>query len=265
MEADGKNKLPRQFESLITNDDKVAFRWENVAQTFYIQSENGKSRYLKIQPAGLAESLERQAKKLIWCKNKIPIPEVIDFGVLEDYEYLLTLELPGFDAASEFAKHNVKELVVLIAHGLRTIHDVSIEDCPFDNSINQLIKIIKTNHEQGLMNSKDIYNIFGKTNIIGVINELEFYFSSSKEDLVFTHGDYSMPNILINNATISGYIDLGNCGIADRYYDLAVVEKSIIRNYGIEYVELFFNSYGVSKVDKQRIQNYKIVEQLVWA
>lgn len=265
MEVDNKNKLPHQLQSLLTNDDKVTFRWENVAQTFYIQSKNGNNRYLKIQPRGLPESLERQAKKLIWCKNKIPVPEVIDFGVLGDYEFLLTLELPGYDAASKLAKHNVKETVVLIAHGLRTIHDVSIEDCPFDNSIKQLMKIIKTNHEQGLMNSKDIYNIFGETNSIEVINELEFYFSSSKEDLVFTHGDYSMPNILINNANISGYMDLGNCGIADRYYDLAVAEKSIIRNYGIDYVELFFNSYGVSKVDKQRLENYKIVEQLVWA
>lgn len=168
--------------------------------------------------------------------------------------------MPGLDASSEAVKNNPTEIVEIVAHGLRTIHEISIEDCPFDKSMKQLMKIIKTKYQRGLLNSS-----LDESNVHGLIEELEVYFSDGQEDLVFTHGDFSMPNVIINNKRIEGYLDLGNCGVADRYYDLAVAENSIIRNYGITYIELFHNSYGLNKVDRQRIENYKLIEKLVWA
>ncbi|MEK4361497.1 aminoglycoside 3'-phosphotransferase [Paenibacillus sp. FSL M8-0212] len=260
MEMEGKNKLPQHIQNLIRSDDKVTFVWENIAQTFYIQSVDRRNKYLKIQLAGLAESLKEQSDKLKWCKNKLPVPEVIDHGISGEYEYLITLELSGLDASSETVKNNPTEIVEIVAHGLRTIHEISIEDCPFDKSMKQLMKIIKTKYQRGLLNSS-----LDESNVHGLIEELEVYFSDGQEDLVFTHGDFSMPNVIINNKRIEGYLDLGNCGVADRYYDLAVAENSIIRNYGITYIELFHNSYGLNKVDRQRIENYKLIEKLVWA
>lgn len=62
-----------------------------------------------------------------------------------------------------------------------------------------------------------------------------------------------MPNILISNGGIRGFTDLGNCGIADRYYDLAVAEKSIIMNYGEAYMDLFYSCYGIEDIDPEMI------------
>jgi len=42
------------------------------------------------------------------------------------------------------------------------------------------------------------------------------------EDLIFTHVDYCLPNIIINNWDISGFIDWDSGGIAGRYQDLAL-------------------------------------------
>jgi len=67
------------------------------------------------------------------------------------------------------------------------------------------------------------------------------------EELGFTHGDYSLPNVLIHNGKINGFIDVGNSGIADIYQDLAIATKSIIRNYGKEWVSSFSKRMALTR------------------
>jgi aminoglycoside 3'-phosphotransferase-1 len=41
-------------------------------------------------------------------------------------------------------------------------------------------------------------------------------------DLVVTHDDFSLDNVLIEDSGITGCIDVGGTGLADRYHDLAI-------------------------------------------
>src|SRR5919202_4271847 len=50
------------------------------------------------------------------------------------------------------------------------------------------------------------------------------------EDLVFTHGDYCLPNIMIDAGQVAGFLELGSAGIGDRYRDLALAARSITYN-----------------------------------
>jgi aminoglycoside phosphotransferase len=52
------------------------------------------------------------------------------------------------------------------------------------------------------------------------------------EELVLIHGDYCFPNVVIKGWALSGFIDLGRCGVADRYHDLAQAARSVRRNLG---------------------------------
>ncbi|MEK3839153.1 APH(3') family aminoglycoside O-phosphotransferase [Paenibacillus sp. FSL R7-0128] len=260
-----KDAVPFEFLKLV-GDDATSLIWVNTARTYYIQSKSGLNKYLKIQEVGKAESLERQAQRLLWLYNKLPVPKVIDFGLIGNYEYLLTLELPGVEASNMQYSSNTEEMISLLAQGLRRIHEVSIKDCPFDHSFEQLMSTIQYKLSRGIkFDSKELHRRFGEDNVEKLLLEVNNYSRELKEDLVFTHGDYSLPNIIIANDSISGFFDLGNCGIAERYYDLAVAEKSIIRNFGEQWVKLFFSSYGVSEIDYAKIRFYQVVEHLVWA
>lgn len=265
MSFEEKDTVPLELLKLV-GDDQTSLCWENTAKTYYIQGKSGVNKYLKIQELGNVESLERQAQKLLWLYNKLPVAKVIDYGVMGNYEYLLTLELPGIEASNKQFSTNTEKMISLLAQGLRRIHEVSIEDCPFDNSFERLMSIIQYKFKRGIeFDSTELHRKFGEDNVEKLLLEVENYPRELKEDLVFTHGDYSLPNIIIADDSISGFIDLGNCGIADRYYDLAVAEKSIIRNFGKQWVELFFTHYGISEIDYTKIRFYQIVEHLVWA
>ena len=49
------------------------------------------------------------------------------------------------------------------------------------------------------------------------------------EDLVLIHGDYCFLNVVVKDWSLSGFIDLARCGVADRYHDLAQAARSVRR------------------------------------
>jgi aminoglycoside phosphotransferase len=260
---DNRDLIPAEIRELI-GVEQVSLKFENTAKTFFIRSIDSAGKYLKVQKIGSTETLETQAKRLLWLQHKLPVPNVIDYGVKGEYEYLITLGLPGFEASNDIFKTNIDHMISLLAQGLKKIHDTPIDDCPYDNSFGRLMKVIQYNIKHGIIDTYGLHRKFGEINLDVLVDEIEMYSKDLNEDLVFTHGDYSLPNIIINNGEISGFIDLGNCGIADRYYDLGVVEKSIIRNCGTEYIMLFYDEYGMESVDHEKKRFYQLVEHLVW-
>lgn len=69
-------------------------------------------------------------------------------------------------------------------------------------------------------------------------------------DIVFAHGDFCLPNVMVNEGHISAIIDWPHAGYTDRRVDLAAAVWSIRRNLGSEeYVEKFLRTYGYAGGD----------------
>ena len=65
------------------------------------------------------------------------------------------------------------------------------------------------------------------------------------EDLVVCHGDYCLPNILIDGEMATGFLDLGELAVADRWWDLAVATWSLTWNLGPGWERHFLDAYDV--------------------
>ena len=75
-----------------------------------------------------------------------------------------------------------------------------------------------------------------------------------EEELVLSHGDLGDSNIFVKDGKVSGFIDLGRSGRADKWYDMAFCVRSIREDIGEEqYVELFFDVLGI-KPDWEKIK-----------
>ncbi len=94
--------------------------------------------------------------------------------------------------------------------------------------------------------------------------ELYKYLLENKpeEELVFSHGDYCLPNIFSENNEISGFIDLGRSGISDKWQDIALCVRSLEHNFGSDiYKEKFFKELGIP-CDEKKVRYYILLDEL---
>ena len=91
-----------------------------------------------------------------------------------------------------------------------------------------------------------------------------------KEELVFSHGDFCLPNIFVSEGKLSGYLDLRRAGIADKWQDIALCYRSLVHNYDGKYAkvrvkeadpELLFKRLGISP-DWEKIRYYILLDEL---
>ena len=83
----------------------------------------------------------------------------------------------------------------------------------------------------------------------------------ASEDRVFTHGDLCLPNVIIHDKRLSGFIDLGSAGIGDPYRDLALVGRSLNRNLGPGWADIFFAHYGLAAPDPDKLRYYRLLDE----
>lgn len=226
----------------------------------YMLSDEVQNRYLKIMPRKLKMSMEREVEILKWLEGKLPAPKVLLFTGDTEYEYLLMTEVKGTHACDPSFGSDLPKLVRLLAKGLRMIHRIDIKICPFDQRLSIKLKEAEYRVVNGLVDEDDFDDIRQGRKAVDLFQEL-FVAKPAGEDLVFTHGDYCLPNIIINNGDISGFIDWGRGGIADRYQDLALAARSLASNFGAKWIPLLFKEYGIDHIDYSKIEYYKLLDE----
>lgn len=80
-------------------------------------------------------------------------------------------------------------------------------------------------------------------------------------DPVVTHGDFSLDNLLVFDREVTGCIDAGRVGIADRYQDLAIL-WNCLGEFGSELQERLLESYGLSDMDQNKLQFHLMLDEL---
>ena len=67
---------------------------------------------------------------------------------------------------------------------------------------------------------------------------------------------------MLQGDAVTGYVDLGELGAADRWSDVAVGAWSVEWNFGAELQPLYYESYGIDP-DPERIRFYRLLYDLV--
>jgi aminoglycoside phosphotransferase len=241
------------------------------SRVFRVQRDGSSIAYLKIAQEGSADDLQPELARLLWLNNlsvDFPVPRVLTYSEnLADngsaiWQYLLMDALPGLGIHDELIRHHLAGILTLTAQTLRRIHDIPVSDCPFDMTLDVRFAQAKWNLECGWVDADDFDKERQGQSAEAVYEQL----LATRPDtagLVFTHGDYCAPNILVDPTTLSltGLIDWGRAGIADRYQDLALHTRSIAYNFGPGWEQHFYDAYGLDAVDQKHVEFYRLLDE----
>lgn len=213
---------------------------------------------LKSQRREALFGLRGEAERLHWLQGRVPVPAVVKYVEDATHDHLLMSALPGEDAAT--VKLDPDRLVGVLAKALRELHAVAIQSCPFVHTANELIHRAEAVMTAGEVDEDNL----DPANMGRPPAELFAEMVAGRpesEDLVFTHGDFCLPNVMVCDGHLSGFIDVGTAGIGDRYRDLALVGRSMTRNLGAEWVEVFFERYGLNEPDRGKLHYYRLLDE----
>jgi kanamycin kinase len=230
--------------------------------TWRLTHPDGSMRFAKVDTAGAFPTLTAEAERMIWASAYLPVPPVVALEQLGTTTVLITEALPGRDATDQAWRNDVPGLVAALGSGLRAFHDAIDEvRCPFRFGLDAAREHVRQRVETGTLDPTRGHLEHQHLSASEALALLDKTVPRS-EDLVVCHGDYCPPNALLTEGRVTGYVDLGELGVADRWWDIAIGGWSTVWNFGAQFEPLFYASYGIEP-DPERIAFYRLLYDLV--
>ena len=188
-------------------------------------------RVLKIEKDCNASANELNMMR--WLHGKLPVPEVLAADMVDDTRYLLMSRITGNNLCADFILDDQERLADLVAKGLQQMWSVDITGCPTDRSLDAKFLEIETGIRNGsiTMDQARQEETYGPSGFKSPAELFDWLVKHRpQEELVLSHGDFCLPNILCNSHGLTGFIDLGCAGVADKWVDIEMVLWSMWAN-----------------------------------
>ena len=215
--------------------------------------------------------IARMVEVMRWLEGKLPVPKILATEVKDGYRYLLMSRVQGRMACDEYYRNRPEELTTLLAEALRMLWSIDISNCPKTFDLSAELEEAKYRVEHNLVDLDDVEpETFGEGGFKDPQELLQWLYDHQPvPEPVFSHGDFCLPNVFFENGRVSGFIDLGDAGIADRWYDIALGYRSLKHNadgtYGKTYEGVnpdeLFAKLGIEP-DWEKIRYYILLDEL---
>ncbi len=221
--------------------------------------DQGDGLYLKISQAG---TLFREAEMTAYFSRLGLSAQVLHYGTHEGSDYLITARIPGEDCTDRHCLDDPKKLCDTTASLLRALHETDGSLCPVQDRLESYSESVR----RGLAGRHCESDLFAGLWEFGSLQETRVVAEEGLRNLrkdALIHGDYCLPNIILNGWDLSGYIDLGNGGIADSHIDILWGIWTLNYNLGtVEYSDRFMDAYGRDRIDPDRLRMIAAMEMI---
>jgi kanamycin kinase len=242
------NELPHELHRFISNAKLFDSSCSPNARVTFIDKDNG--YFLKTAVKG---SLKKEAEMTKYFHGKGLSAAVIAY-ISGEKDYLLTEKIQGDDCTNAKYLEQPERLCDTIAERLAILHSLDFSDCPVKNHTETYISRAKSNYHNGFYNRELFPDNWGYESAKKAIEVINTKVHLLKSDTLL-HGDYCLPNIILNDWNFSGFIDLDSGGVGDKNLDIFWGIWTLFFNLKTnKYRERFIDVYGRENVDEERLR-----------
>lgn len=236
-------EYPKEFECILQNSKIYDSSCSKQANVIFIDKNNG--YFLK---KSKKNSLQKEVLMTKYFNSLNLTCNVLSY-VTQDYDYMLTEKISGNDCIYYKYLQNPKKLCDTIAEQLVFLHSINPKDCPIKNHTENYLKTAFSNYKSENYDKSQFLDSFGYKNEEEALKVIEQNKHLLSNDTLL-HGDYCLPNIILDNWNFSGFIDLDSGGIGDKHVDIFWGIWTLYYNLKTEkYAKRFIDVYGKEKIN----------------
>jgi aminoglycoside 3'-phosphotransferase-1 len=193
--------------------------------------------------------------------DHLPVPQVVDFLSANGTAWLLTMALPGQTAYDVLAANPTAggAVVDALAAFMRRIHAIPVAACPFDNALGPRLDHARARIDAGEVDEDDFDEERLGQSAEQVWADMQALLPLPSDDVV-THGDFSLDNLLIEGGVVTGCIDVGRAGIADRCQDLSIL-WTCLGAFGAGMQDRLIGQYGMGEPDPRSFRFHMLLDE----
>ena len=217
------------------------------ARVYFIDRDGG--YFLKSAPAG---TLDNEAAMTRFLHARGLAAEVLHHE-RGQRDWLLTRRIPGEDCTHPMYTADPARLAALLGERLRVLHEIAPAGCPVDRTEEYLRQAEANWHARRWDASlfPDNWGYATPEEAWAVLREHAPHF---RRDTVI-HGDYCLPNIMLEDWRFTGFIDVDAGGLGERHVDLFWGVWSLQFNLKTDrWGDRFLDAYGRDKVQKEMLR-----------
>ena len=240
--------LPDEIQKLISGARIYDSSCSNAARVYFIDKDGG--YYLKKADKG---ALSREARMCKMFSERSLTSKLVAY-TSDNFDCMVTERVKGEDCT--FAKYldDPKRLCDVLGEILYSLHSESFDINICEDYTKKYLSLAKKNYESGNYDKSAFPDSFGYKSADEAWSELCEGAKDLRSDTLI-HGDFCLPNIMLDDWRFSGFIDLGNSGASDRHIDLFWGAWSLWFNLKTDkYTDRFFDAYGRERIDKHLLR-----------
>lgn len=232
------DEIPQELRGFISGANLYDSSCSPAAKVYFVEKENG--YYLKCSGKGM---LDKESRMTEYFHTKGLGAEVLSY-ISKDRDWLLTAAVNGEDCVHSVYLMEPKRLCDTVAHELRRLHETDCTGCPIPDKTAEYLDEAEKNYRAGNYDSSHFPDSFGYRSAMEAHDALAAG-NEALQSKVLLHGDYCLPNIILNNWKLSGFIDVGGGGVGDRHIDIFWGIWSLAFNLKTDrYRDRFLDAYG---------------------
>ncbi|HHT21373.1 MAG TPA: aminoglycoside 3'-phosphotransferase [Tissierellia bacterium] len=210
---------------------------------------------------GHKNQLQREAILTYYFHEKQLGPEVILY-LSEAEDWLVTKRLTGRDCTDPMYLSQPERLCDRLSSELRRLHEIDPRDCPLKNQSGYLLDKAEKHFREGYFDHRPFPSDWGFLTPESAYQVIQ-HNKHQLQNNSLLHGDYCLPNIILDDWRLSGYIDLDTGGIGDRMYDVFWGAWTLRHNLKTDqYRERFFDGYGRDHIELEKIELIRAIVSL---